>query len=55
MCSFARIHSERRELGHVELRTIPSRFNFILLPPQNQADRLMAQRLSELRAPTWAD
>jgi 2-polyprenyl-6-methoxyphenol hydroxylase-like FAD-dependent oxidoreductase len=39
------IHSERRQMGTVDLSTIPSRFNYVLLVAQNQTERLLSEQL----------
>jgi 2-polyprenyl-6-methoxyphenol hydroxylase-like FAD-dependent oxidoreductase len=44
--NFVQIHNERKQMGSVELSRIPSRFNFALLIPQNETERLMREHLS---------
>jgi len=46
---FVTIHSERKQLGRVELSAIPSRFNFVLLLAQNETERLLREHLKEHR------
>src|ERR1700759_3280949 len=41
------IHSARKALGKIDLSTIPSRFNFVLLLPQSDTERLLGEHLDK--------